>query len=164
VVEQGNWLNDTRTLVRSLLGAQQRFAVELDDVGTAVRTTPAPSEQYLQAESLGLLNSGHVSLSSSVGASRPLSTLEPHGGARSSTPSGHSGGTLGHFPPGRLRRPQSAMAGMLKQARPGSSLSQGQPQLRPGSAMPGSVGAPMGNKFGASHTGPLTPLPANNSR
>ena len=44
---QGTWLNDTRTLVRSLLGAQKRFAVELDDVGTAVRTTPGPVSAYL---------------------------------------------------------------------------------------------------------------------
>lgn len=118
---QNKGLGEAQNLVRALLGAQKRFAVELDNLGSNVRSS--------NAKSPNTDGPGPVRPHSAApgGLDRPSS---PDSDLRASTSMGFSqggsgGGGIPHFPPGKVRRPQSAL-----------SFSQSHGQQRPGSARP----------------------------
>jgi hypothetical protein len=115
---QNKGLGEAQNLVRALLGAQKRFAVELDSLGSNVRSSNARSPN---ADGAGPVRP-HSAMPG--GVDRPGS---PDSDLRASTSLGFSqgGGGIPHFPPGKVRRPQSAL-----------SFSQSQAQHRQGSARP----------------------------
>lgn len=107
VSSTGASLGEAQNLVRALLGAQKRFAVELDNLSSTVRSSGAGNRSSKQ--DLGALPQRPAS------AQGVAFDRDGTGDLRASTSMGFSSsadpGSGGQFfPPGKVRRPHSAMA------------------------------------------------------
>uniref|UniRef100_A0A7S4KH80 Uncharacterized protein n=2 Tax=Guillardia theta TaxID=55529 RepID=A0A7S4KH80_GUITH len=115
--EQAKNLVEAQNLVRALLGAQKRFAVELDDLGTSVRQKPDETMDLAMTGSGKNIMRPHSAQAVTFNLPRSSSPEEED---RPRTSLGFSNGPsnlISHFPPGKVRRPNSAMLNRPTSAR-----------------------------------------------
>ena len=113
---QNRGLGEAQNLVRALLGAQKRFAVELDKLGSNVRTSTTA-----RLDSFDDASNAPARPHSAAGTVAFDRAGSPEPDLRASTSmgfvgSGSGGGGTQYFPPGKVRRPQSALAFQQSQA------------------------------------------------